>query len=446
MVAVSLLVKIPLFLAFLVFLVAWLAATIWAALRLVSALETKSSAKFLFGAVLPLDLLGILGLVGILGLTALFFDYRLVLLFLVASLLGYLLTFVLWGILDPIDRPFASLLVWSSGRLLLSPGFQKVNNIVSSVLFLGVIVALAYVFFTEEVPSSTATQQVLRIFLAFLAVTFVVASLPQRLVPLLSMNVDEDVRTRILLLQLGGLFSWALYISLLAWSFGFQDSGEGVQVGKDVGASLSLVVVAIIAGVLAATSLMPYLIGWRRARSWRRKLLRSERKRVDDLTAILRAPGDRDYQAELARLHEDLASEREDLIESDPELQFAIEVDAAPHAVDPQYAALSVAYQEARDMDPRLAHLEFLDKFGDEVQAISEELAASKRKDVRRKKAESHAAYYAERRQTVDTRLAEEAGRNWVWAGASLIVLPVLGGVLSKVGERLWEIVDSSPS
>jgi hypothetical protein len=444
-VALSLLAKIPLFLAFLVFVVAWILATLWAIVRFVLALETRSTAQFLFGRVLPLDLLGIVGLVGILGLTALFFDYRLVVLFVLASVLGYVLTYVLWEIVEPLDRPIGSLLVWSNGRLMLNQRYEKVNTIVSSVLFAGVIVALAWIFFTEDVPSSDATQQIMRIFLVFLAVNFVLASLPQRIAPLLSMNVDEDLRTRILLLQLGGLFSWALYISLLAWSFGIQDSGAGVRVGSEVSASLSLIVVAIIAGVLAATSLLPYLLGWRRARSWRRRLLRTQRKLVDDLTAVLRAPGDRDYPADLARLEEDVTAERHSLVERDPAMQFAAQVETAPYSVDPKYMPLSQAYRDARDLDPRLLHLAFLEKFADDVRAIAEELAASKRKDLRRKRAESYAAYYAEQRQTVDARLKEESGRNWVWAGASLIVLPLLGGVLSKVGERLWEIVDTTP-
>jgi hypothetical protein len=177
-------------------------------------------------------------------------------------------------------------------------------------------------------------------------------------------------------------------------------------------------------------------------------LLERERASVDRLIGILKAPSEAGYEDELGRLREEVVNEYDKLLERDPMVRLAVEWEGVRSAdeVDATEQLVYQAYLEARASDPRLKHLEFLRKFYEEVGAIAEGLAAAKRKDARRRKAESHIGYYDDVRRRIDADFAEDTGRNWVWAGGSLIVLPVMGGVLSKVGERVWEIVEKTPS
>lgn len=441
--AISLLAKIPLFVGFLVFLVLWIGISMLALYRIGTGLKSTSTAGFLFTRALPLDLAGVLGLVGVLGVTALFFDFGLLALFLLAVAAGYLVSFVAWEILGPLDRPFGSQVLWSGARLLLDERLQKTNNILGAVLLVGLVGAIAYAFFTKEVPSAGATQLIFQVFLAYLAVSFILSVLPLRFAQLGSRNLDEDIRTRILLLQIGGLFGLALYISLLAWSFG---AGDGSDLpGSGVGAGFSLAVILVIVGVFTLTSLGPYLLGWRRARGWRRRLLGRRRASIDRMIGILKVPGNTDYAAELVQFKQGLEGELDGLVGRDPLMQRTLAWEDSPDSIPEKEQFVFDTLEDARETDPRLTQIEFLRQLWGHADAIAEELAGYTRKDSRRKKAESHIGFFEDERARIDAALAQETGRNWVWAGASVVILPIIGGVLSKISERVWDIVNTAP-
>jgi hypothetical protein len=444
--AVSLLIKIPIFLGFLVFLVIWTALTLAALVRFATSLRTRSTAGFLFTSLLPLDVVGLVGFFGMLGITALFFDVGILALMLLGLAMGYVLAYLAWEILGPLDRPFGSRLLWASARLTFHDGFQKFNKIAGAVALAGVVLTLGYLFFTEDIPSAEATQRIFKVVVVYLVVAFLITVLPSRLVQLLSPNLDEDVRTRLLLVQVGGLFTWTLFISLLVWSFEIGESGADLPM-SGLDARFSVTVVVILLGVFLVTSLFPYLLGWRRARNWRQTLLQRERTAADRLISILKAPSETGYDESLERFQQEIDENYREFVERDVVVQRSLAWEDVPtaDAVKLEEQLVFTAYRDSRETDPRLRYVDFLRRFQGELEAIREGLAKQTRRDSRRKKAESYVDYYEDQREQIEKLRAQESGRNWVWAGGSVVVLPVMGGVLGKIGERVWEIIDRAP-
>jgi hypothetical protein len=438
---VSTWLKIVVFLAFLVFLVLWTVATLLALARMVTELRSRSTARYLLGAVLPLDLLGYVGFFGIVGIVALFFDWRVFALLVLAVALGYLLTFAAWEAMEPVDAPVGSQLLWASARLLLAPRYLLFSKIFQGVTFLGLLGALAYVFFTRTVPSDQATREVFRTVVLFLALSFLGTVLPARFAALLSRNIDERVRMRLLVLQSFALFAWVVWISLIVSSSGFDTAGRDVA-----GVNVSLTTTAVLTAVFLVTSLLPYVAGSARGRRWRRHLLVRRRMLVDDLVGVLRSPAAADYAAPLAALRGKVADEESKLAEGDVVVKQAREWGPDDEErVDPLIRPLVPAYLDAQDTDPRFEQLRHLSRLREQIDAISDELAHYTRKDSKAKKALMHATYFEDERRRTDEALKEEGDRrNFVWIGATFVLVPVMSSVLGKIGERVWEIIDKT--
>lgn len=438
----SLAVKILIFVGYLFFVVLYTAASLVAAQQLLKGLRSRSAAGLVFRGLAPLDVVGYIFLFGTLGILAFFFDAAVIGLMLATTLLGYLITVISWALLGPFERPVGSDMTWSNASLMVRRGYQRAQNIIGAVMLFVLLVALGYVFFTRDVPSTQATQDILKVLTFWLSAIFVVSQLPARLATLSSRNLDEPVRDRLLAAQTGTLFTWAILVSLALWSF---EVGPSAGLGAaSVDAGLAVKVAVIVAAIFVLTSVLPYLIGSIRAKQWRQYLREKRRRLFQQLEDALRSPSQAVRESRLQDVEGRLDSDREALL-SDPLIALADRWDSGlmDHGALAETGPLVYdAYQDVGEADPRVEQLHVLKRLQSELETLDQELKAGTVSD------EAMNAY-AENYALAQKNLGEEievakVRRSWLLASSVFVMSGIAGTIQSKVGERIWEMVGTS--
>jgi hypothetical protein len=438
---VSLALKIPVFLGFLIFFAIWMAATIFAGLQAIKGLRSVSTVGLISKGLLPLEVVGYVGLFGTLGILALFFNPAVIGLMLGTTALGYVITVIAWALLGPFERPFGSDMTWANATLLVRPWFQPIQNGLGTLTTVAMLIGLAYLYFARDVPSTEATRDMFKVLILWMSAGFLITVLPLRLSTLTSRNLDEAVRDRILAAQAGTLFTWAILVSLVLWSFEFEPSGARLS-WTSVDAGFSLAVGVILAAFFLFTSVVPYLIGTVRAKQWRHYLREKRRRWLQQVEEALRTPSEAGRETRLQDVREELGRERDTLV-SDPLLALAAQWEDVGASGSDTLGQLSPfvydAYQDIREADPRVEQLHIIDRLRSEVAMLEGELTSAPDAN---EKAARYAENYANARKNLGEQIVAEKGqRSWILAAAVFAISGVASTVQSKVGERIWEIV-----
>ena len=264
----SLLLKIVVFIVFLVFLSGFYIGSFLFSRRIQRLLS--EGRLFLLGQVMLLA--SVFSLFSFVWLLSGFFSWRLTLFFVLAAEVGGVVTGVLWRFMGSTDLPWAASSTWTGAEIAIRhPWLPQILGIVSALVLLAYPIACGFEFFSHEVPSPDVTVAIFRFTLIALFLPGLLITLPTIVSMLSSRNLDEGTRLRVLLAQGGGLFSNALVIALVLWSFGIVSKGYNFDLGG-IPLTASPMLGLVVFVYFAATFLLPFYMGTAQAKKSRRAI------------------------------------------------------------------------------------------------------------------------------------------------------------------------------
>jgi hypothetical protein len=437
---VSLLLKVVIFLGFLLVYVAWVVISYLLNNRLQKDLIRGNA--FLAS---ELNLLSSsLGLFAFIWILSGFFSIQLVGLFLLLAHVGFLITGVLWAFLGSPLVAWGPRAIWAGSEFGVKQSAVMIVLLgVSVIVLIGYPVAAGIIFFGGVISSEQATLSVFRLTLVGMVLSGLTIMLPLLVGVLQSKNLDEDTRTRLFITQGGNMASYALYLSLILWSFGrITAKGFQLKIGT-IPLTISPILLIILAAFFLFAFLLPYLAGSQQAKRWRSQLLRKQQAWLDELLDVLEFPTPNLYVPKLEQLQAKVEGGAKAFVGDDSMLILAEEFDQVKtlDEVDPQSHSMFLAYKKSRQLDPRMRHLDFLVELQEEVRESIAQLSDLADDAQLTKKASGYADAYRARRDVIDKAIeAQKKAKPPVWAALAFLLSPVLGQVLSEFGKSIWTV------
>ncbi len=433
----SLLLKISLFIVFLIALIAWVAAA--------SYLLKKYPKDLLRGKTFLTNELvqfhTFFALFGFVWLLSGFLSIKLIILFILCSHIGVIITGILWRLMGTTNLPWAASGMWTGSELgVKHPWMLLVVIIVSTLIYVAYPIMSGICYFNNPIPSPEVTILIFRYTLIAMYVSGFICMLPMAVSMLSSKNLDEGTRLRLLINQGGGLISIALIIALIFWAFGITGKGYNFAV-SGIPLTISPILVFVILGYFICTILLPYFIGTQQAKKWRINLLGKQKGWVGKLLEVLEFPTPSQYHPKLEHLQNDLVSEEEQLIENDAMVKLGMEIEdmQSLDSLPLEQRNLIEAYKDSRDLEPRFTYLDFIRHLKKKVGEIVAELAKLENDvdKVDRAKAFSQSYHYQKDDLTKSIEVESKAKlfKNVALVGiASAVITPLL----NELSKWIW--------
>jgi hypothetical protein len=276
---------------------------------------------------------------------------------------------------------------------------------VTYLSILGYPVVAGVIFFSHARPSTSMTLLVFQVTLGLLYFSSVPIVILGAAATLSSPFIDEPTRVRLLVSQSAGMIPTALAASVALWAFGAAGSGSTLSVG-----SVSVVLSPLLAGFTAAyfilVLIVPYAIGSQRAKARRLAFLDQRKDLLNSAQEALALPDQTRRVEVLTDLTKDVNDKIQVLSSGDPSPKWLAdnraETQRVPvrlipspiqlraqrnQGVDNFYATLGpqvvAAFDESQDVDARLQHLAWLNRFASDLSSALEQVGKGGRQLAR---------------------------------------------------------------
>ncbi len=287
---------LPLFLVFVVAVVAWYLLQSKSA-QILSKIPPRGQKLAAVELVLLKDLLAFFGFVYLLSG---FWNWKLMLVMLVAVHLGPLTAWFLNNAFGKGPEPLtmrAFVVGFEVGRD--NPSLISIPLKVIQAIPLCYPVVAALFYFRHPWGSPILQAQVIKCTLLLLIINgYLVTTM---LIPelLASANLDDDTRQNVFFSQLASLIPIGVYLAIGAASFGINQNSIRLDVFGAPGRTLSLELLAVLFAFFAVTTLVPSLVGAQRARVKELELVERARGLVTEIEDILAVPDKSAYVIKL---------------------------------------------------------------------------------------------------------------------------------------------------
>ncbi len=435
--------KVGIFLGFVLFVYAWLAAVAWIQRR-ASALSAGAAAPpagptYLFSTFLTLAFPGLaLGSVWILSD---FFDIVLTSTFVIVGQLSLALQYFTRSIVTSPDLPVFERRMYFTFEVGLNYPIIAFSFFMISALCFSLIVPImcGFAYFGNEVPSDRATKQVFTIMFGLASLMGVLFTAGFQIPYISSRNVDAKNRLTAVTAQFAGLGSTLLTLAVFFWSLEIPSEPYTPILKRELlsassAMSISPLLLATLLAYIFAASIVPFVVGSRRAALWQRDLLNRQRSWLEKLSETLRYPTPTLYPSKLDKVTNEILIEKEQFISADKFL--ALIFDDTEKGSDLKRV---VSWAErCQSLNPRLQYIGFLKETLELLKEVGSELA---RKATDREKidyAGDFAKNYKEKAADISDRKRFDKGVT-IPAVATFIIMGLMTGFIQKVGEVAYD-------
>ncbi|MBT9331051.1 hypothetical protein [Paracidobacterium acidisoli] len=428
--------RVLLFAGFLVAYIVW----VLACLRASNKLQSDAVKGHTFWASELLLLLNYGAFFGFIWILSGLWSLRLVVMFLLASQLGTLVSLGMAALLGAETPKSAMRAMWMAVELQMQqPMLFKVMTWLTGIVFWCYPIVAGVIYFRHPLYSGVVKILMVKYSLLLL----ILGGYPLMLVVLIGLlaseNLDEETRQGIFINQLGGMIPTALFVALALWAFG----AGGVNHSFDMAAlsgTLSLRTLLLLLLFFACVVLLPYLIGSKRARRRRLDFLQEQSGFIAGLVDVLESPTPLTWQEKLTKLRGELADRRTKLVDDEVSLQMKAELDAGSE-VPPQLTLAAEALKNTSGVDARFLFSGSLNKLEEEVSEIAADLQSRPPAGV-----EAAAALWSKKYETRKADLAKEmesatTKKTLVTVGMGAAATTIVSAILSEVGKAAWTVI-----
>ncbi len=433
----SLFIKILIYFVFLIAFIAWIVAAYY--------IFKKFSKDLLCGkSFLSTELMlfnGFLGFFGFIWLLSGFLSIKLIILFVLISHIGFIITGILWRIIGTTDIPWAASVTWTASEIPLKhPLAFIVTLILCPLLMLAYVIVIGIIYFGNPIHSPRATILIFRYTLIVMYGSEVITLLPGLVSLISSKNLDEGTRLRIIINRGGGMIFYALVIALMFWSFGITGKGYKWDV-SGISLLISPVLILVIFSYFVCTIIIPYFIGTQQAKNWRINLIEKKKDWHDKLLEVLEFPTSSQYIPKLEELQNALVSDEMELIEKDAMVEKGTIIDTmeSTESLSWHEKNLIEAYKESREFEPRFCYLDFLRHLKSKIEEIKAELEKQNIEEEKVKIADAFAQPYRSKKDDLDKTIESERKTKPIINTAIVgMALAIIVPILTELAKWIW--------
>jgi hypothetical protein len=433
---VSTLLKIAVFMGFLVAYTVWLVAAYKINKKWQRDLISRKS---LFSEEMTL-LMSIPPVFVFIWILSGFFNAKLVVLLFAAAHIGLAIRGILWALIGSPQVAWGARILWAGGEYGMKHPILMVAIMVFAFLVCFIIypVVAGIIYFSHTVPSDQETLLIFKATILILFLSSLLILLPGLVMIMLFKSIDDETRDRMFITQISGLVTTALYLSLIFWSFGIVGEGVKLSFGA-IPLTISPLLLIVLVSYFVFALLLPYLCGWRGAKRLREYLLKKRLELYNQLLNILEFPSQASYISELEQLQTNVEEHTAEFVAKDKMVKLCEEFDR-PGSLDdisPELHTLYQAYKESRHLDCRFEYLDFLKVLPDKIKEVMAALQGSTDANASIQMAKDYAAAYRNRRDEIADKITEvrRSPKPLLWVGLAAILSPILSQILSEVSK-----------
>ncbi len=298
-------------------------------------------------------------------------------------------------------------------------------------------IGIGIVYFSNDVSTSEGVKNIIKYSLIFQFVGNYAAVLPQTFNLFLSRNIDETIRSKVLVNNISALLGSAMWLALGIWAFGAEgEFGYPLTLGE-LTLTISPVILIILSIYFVVTLFLPYLVGFFQAKVWRKHLLEKESALTQRLLEVLEYP--KLSASKLEDFQSETVNELVDILEDDKTVPLAFAWENGDNSVDntPERKILHELYKKSKHLDPRFRFMIFVRNLRSEVEGIISEF-----KTDPQAKAETYLPIYRSRKEKIDAQLKTEGGRKpQIYIAVAFIISPIFTQIVSELGKVLSELI-----
>jgi len=434
----SLLFKVPIFIAFLIALIAWIVVGFYLFKKLLRGLLRGKS--FLVSELTILVTCFVL--FGLVWLLSGFFSIRFIILFILCCHIGVIITGISWRLIGATDLPWAASLTWTGVEFGLKHPWVVlcVQQILPLLILIAYPIASGIGYFSNPIPSPRATILIFRYTLIAMYGPALATTLLSTVTTLSSRNLDEGSRLRVLISQAGALIVDGLIIALVFWAFGITRKGYNFEV-SGITLTMSPFLVFVILGYFGCTILLPYFVGTQQAKKWCVNLLEKEKGWLSNLLEVIEFPTPSQYRPKLEQLQSALVSEEQQMVENDAMVKLGIEIDGIKSTTSLPWGERNLieAYKDSRGLEPRFTYIDFIRHLKSEIGEILDELAKVKNDTDKVDRARAFTQpYHSHKDELAKSIEVKRKAKPIIGTALVGIVLAIIVPFLNELGKWIW--------
>lgn len=374
-------------------------------------------------------------------ITGRFLNLSLLTFSILASNIGLLITSVVWSLIGSPNTPYKEVGGWAGGNLAMKNVWL---TLVSQGLIVLMIVAFPIVigvhFFSQS--SEEAIRMVILKFSLILVLGAYILSLPIYIGVLSAGFIDEDTRARYFINQFSGMIANSLFLSLLIWTFNWNNTGRIIQLGN-VNFSVSPQMVFIILGFIFAFLILPYFVGVQKAKRLKSDFLEKNKLLLSDIVETINLATADNLVSKIESLERQVVDEYNKLIETDKGIEIGVKFDQL-NSEDEVSEIEILQYQYfkiAREYDTRFHFYDFLNHTYSKLEELKTLEVDKADLEEKKKFQEKYVAHFQAYKEDLLNKDELKGKSNpALWIGIITILSPFISQGMSEIGKYLIEI------
>jgi hypothetical protein len=378
------------------------------------------------------------------------------LLFLLAFQISTAAVSILWAFMGSSQTDARLVGAWAGADFGTHNPLLALGLAVTPLLAAVVYVIWCGVAYFTHAHSPELTRIIVQITLIITILSSASVLLQAAVFPLLSRNIDEKGRLRVVLTQVSGAIPNLLYLAVLISTFGPGTQVFSIDPTRTTAAALSLPTLIAVGVYLTAFVLAPYAIGVHQAKDWRISLLQDVKNWDSEAISVLNVPQPGQYESKLAKLGQDIAESIKTFSASDAifDLEKRIESDAQEPSSPDISRPLGIdlqerAYYACHKFDPRFQFVERGEALSKKIESATADLAAQPLPDDKIARALKWSTAFEQDEKRVDANIDSEmksrpAVSALLASAATAIVTPLLSGVGTALSQMLKSMLAGS--
>jgi hypothetical protein len=372
-----------------------------------------------------------------------FINVQLLLISIVGSNLGLLLTIIVWNLLGNPKSPVKEIGGWAGGDFGAKNQWLTIITLgISLLVILAYPIIIGINYFSLESPEEIRIMT-LKYSSLLILITYIL-SLPLIIGGFLASSfIDEDTRARGFLNQFGGLIAYSLFISLLFWAYNTETTGNSFQLGN-INLFYSPKLLLILIGFPIIFLVLPYFIGIQKAKRLNSEFLTSKTSLLNNIIDSINLSTEKNIISNIEGLEKEIVNEYEKLVNSDDGVKKGIAYDNIKNEneIPTGEELLFQYYLVARPFDIRFNFYDFLNKIYSDITELKESLENNQ---LNNKDKTSLCNKYIEHFKSNKNDLIkknEEKGKTnpALWIGILTILSPFTSQILSEIGKYLISV------